>query len=192
VVASTQLALRACSSTVTRSRGGRAAAPVSPDRDGVVAVAGHGVDDAVTEHEHERGHHRGAPVGTAPLGWGTRLGLEHLAGPRAATALVVGVEGVEQRFRVGAYRRRDRADVPPRVEVAAAGREVVVLDGLYERAADAGDLGDLLDGQPCALAGCGQGLADGHCAAPPVGRSRRRANERKRQPWKPTPAVPAF
>ena len=74
---------------------------------------------------------------------------------------------LEQRLRIGSDRRRDGADVSAGVEVAAAGREVVVLDRLDKGPADACGLGDLFDGQSRVLAGRREGLADGHRATPP-------------------------
>jgi hypothetical protein len=61
----------------------------------------------------------------------------------------------EQRGRVDADRAGQRGDVPAGVDVAAAHREVVALDGLDEGAADPGALGDLLGGEAGVLARAG-------------------------------------
>ena len=82
--------------------------------------------------------------------------LEDVGGPDRPGRAVLGVVLADQRDRVGADGRGDAADVPARVEVAAAGIEVALLDVPDERLPDPGLLADLADGKTSAMARCGQ------------------------------------
>jgi hypothetical protein len=66
----------------------------------------------------------------------------------------------DQRFRIEPHGARDAADVAARVHVAAATREVVLLDPLEDRDAYPGAGADLVDGQPRFDAGLGEGTTD--------------------------------
>jgi hypothetical protein len=66
---------------------------------------------------------------------------------------VAGVVLADQRLAVRAHGTSDGADVPARVEVAAAGGEVVLFDPPDDRLPDASPLADLRNGQ-ASLAPC--------------------------------------
>src|ERR1700733_5180961 len=95
---------------------------------------------------------------------GRRPGHADGAGLRRALA---GVVLPDQRLQVHARGAGDGADVPARIEVSAAGGEIVPFDPSDDRLPDPGPLADLRDGEtslpPCRC----QDLADAH-AAPPL------------------------
>ena len=161
VVTCTQLRSVARTATVTLPRGAWATALSSPDGVGdagalvlggalvlaarvgdvVPATAGAGerLHEAVGDDQDERSSHRRAPVGAAAaLLPGRGLGLEDLGGAGRRSLRPGRVELGEQRRRVQPDRDGDGAQVAAGVEVAAAGRVVVVLDAHDEGAADPG------------------------------------------------------
>src|SRR4051812_6966858 len=132
-----------------------------------LVVPGRPPDDAVDGDEDERDDHGGAPVGRTPLAEADRgLGLERLPrrdrlrGPAVRVVVLT-----DERLGVDTADPRDAADVPARVEVSAAQRVVVALDGVDHGLADAGTAGHLGDGQACLLAGLREGVTDGHGAS---------------------------
>jgi len=77
-----------------------------------------------------------------------RLPLEQFLQSDRAAGGVCRVVLADQRLRVGAHGRGDRTDVAARVEVATAGAELILLDGVDQALPDAGARADLRDGQP--------------------------------------------
>ena len=73
---------------------------------------------------------------------------------------------LDQRRWVGPHGLGDAADVPPRVEVAAAPGVVVAFDPPDDRFPDPGLLTDLGNGETGSLARFRQGRTDGHAAPP--------------------------
>src|SRR5712691_1744701 len=116
------------------------------------------------EHDQERN----APVRPAAFpepeggGW-----FGHAGSSTGLRRAVAGVVLRDQRLAVRANGTSDGADVPARIEVCAAGGEVVPFDPPDDRLPDPGSLADLRNGQT-SLAPCGcQDLSDAH-AAPPL------------------------
>lgn len=122
------------------------------------------------EHDQQPGG-PAPPAAPAPEGAG-RLG--RAGGGTGLRRDLAGVVFRDQRLGVCADGAGDGADVPARVEVSAAGREVVPLDPPDDGLPDPGPLADLRNGRASPLPGRGQDLADAH-PAPPLPRSRRAA-----------------
>src|SRR5208283_5513837 len=107
-----------------------------------------------------------AEAGRAPLADLDRpRRLEDVRGPDRPGRPVLGVVLADQRDRVGADDGRDAADVPARVEVAAARGEVVLLDVPDDRFPDPGFPAHLGDGETGLTARVRQGFADAHVAS---------------------------
>jgi hypothetical protein len=102
---------------------------------------------------------------------------------------VAGVVLPDQRLRVCASGPGDGADVPARIEVSAAGGEVVPFDPPDDRLPDPGPLADLCDGETRLVPCCCQGLTDADAAPPLPDRAaaRPRRGDRCGIPFSPDP-----
>jgi len=103
--------------------------------------------------EPEQVHRRNQPPAPAPPAARAtrragRLPLEQFLQRGGAAVGVFSVVLADQRLGVGAYGGGDRADVAARVEVASAGTELILLDGVNQALPDAGARAHLRDGQP--------------------------------------------
>ena len=121
----------------------------------------HQPGDRPGQHHGHHGGHDDRPVGATldaadrPVPAAGELGLEDPA--RVDGRVGVGVVVRRQQGRdVDAEHPGQGAQVPAGVEVAAARREVVDLDGLDDVRTDPGALGELVDREPQPLAGRGQ------------------------------------
>ena len=125
------------------------------------------VSDGADDHQQGQDH-GDAPVQRAPFLDPQRGGrLEHVGRPHRFRGAVRLVVLADERNRIDADHRRNAPDVPPGVEVAAAGREVVLLDAPDDGFPDPGPVCDLRHGETSLAACLRQGVTDAH-AAPPL------------------------
>ena len=84
---------------------------------------------------------------------------------------VAGVVLADQRLGVGAHAGGDGTDVPARIEVSAAGGEVIRFDSADDPLPDAGLLADLGGGEASLAPRRCQDRTDAHATPPPPGRA---------------------
>ena len=129
-------------------------------RSAVVAALERGEPDEA-DHGDDRGDHGRGPVGSAPLGTDAFRLEEGGRRGRGRAAAVIVVVLREQRGRIEVDGLGQGPDVAAGVDVAAAGGEVVRLDGVHDGDADPGGVADVVDGQPGRDPRLLQGMADG-------------------------------
>src|SRR5262245_27228436 len=121
------------------------------------------VADNPEQHHDCQDSYREPPPWLPDLDRGGRF--EHL-GRRHRRGRVFAVVLPDKGRRVGPHHASDRADVPTSVEVPAARREVVLLDGPDDRFPDPGPLTYLRDGETGLTSRVRQGFTNAHAVPP--------------------------